>query len=273
MNIVNDEYRYAKDSFDRGDIANSLTSMRRIAELLADFYIQKFDLVDDFNKCKKSNPNLGSKVYLFRKRFGHLQKNKFAKRLLCFLDQAHEYGNKGAHSNITKDIQNDKYKAQYLISYYEEYIQDGYNKDYMESIIVDVTKEFDNHRIHISSCVNNQYLSARTDADCALQGNIENADSWETFFVTVDNDGWASFECHNKLYLTVEDDESRLYATAKEADYWEKFKIYRIEDKYCIKAKKNKKWLSCYIDSDDKQIQASINVVDAWETFKIEIIG
>lgn len=279
MNI-DDFYKNAIDCYERGNIVDSLANMRRIAELLAKFYIKKYNLTDAFNEQQKNNrnSNLFNSIVVFRNVYGHNHRG-FKKKLLCFLEQAQEYGNEGVHPTSNKNVAG--YKAEYLISYYGEYIKEKYEKDCINGsasqVFVDVTKCFNKHTICIYSCANNLYLSARADIiNAPIQCNIKNANLWETFFVTVNEDGWACFKCFNELYISVRKDlrenEPQLYAMAAHVNSWEKFKIYQIGNKYCIKAQANGEWLTCRLDINDMQIQASRNVVDLWETFGIKII-
>lgn len=141
----------------------------------------------------------------------------------------------------------------------------------------DVTAWFTDRRILLYSLAAGKFASARLDLkNEPVCCSTDNQLGWETFRVTADDEGLASFKAFNDRYLTVRLDVDKdlppVRATAPESLLWEKFSIYKTGRGYALKAACNGKWVTSRIDWDRNPLLASAPVPDSWELFDIRTV-
>ncbi|MBR1530363.1 MAG: hypothetical protein IJ642_13850 [Oscillospiraceae bacterium] len=290
MNTENlkENFQKAKRHIKNGDYNAAANQMRRIAEHLAMFYTEKYGLTNEVSKIlneKKVKTSFLAQTQALRKKV-YFKEGGFKRDVLVFLELSMKVGNPGSHGNYDLSEIED-YKVRFLAYFYEAYIKSTFEKEYADkfnqtSRLVDVTKKFNGKTISIFSCISKLFASAYDNLDGKpVFCNIEEQRAWESFFVQVNADGWATLRANteSRLYLMADLDENHDNAPVKansvNRQQWEMFKIYQTGDFYCIESQGNHKFLSCLGNREpDYPLYACCdrNKVDYWEKFEINIL-
>ncbi len=282
-NEIKRDFEDAKKQMDIDMLKSACNMMRSIAENIAAFYVTYYKLEEKYQGQKKKKniierrgkKNFGTCCNVLRYNPNH-SCMEFYRALMLFLDLAQMYGNDGSHAGAAPE----RWEAEMLVRFFEKNIWKQYQIDCgavekSKVSIEDVTEKFIMHSILLYSLAANKYASAREDFEgVPICCDTDNRDAWETYSVEVDKDGWASFRASNGYYLSVNLDEDKDYppirAIGPKSSDWEKFKIYKYDGHYALKAGCNNKWVTCRIDWDECPLYSACDSVDLWEEFDIK---
>lgn len=277
---VHRELREAKRSIESCNYFGAFVNMRKVAEEVSRFYVSRNgklgeQLKRELSKSSDERVTLQTYVRVLQACYGYISFNSFNKHLSLFVYQAAYLGNKGAHESDSQDAESSRYKAMYLVGFFEEYILPRYERDRERARYSDVTRDFAGRCVKIRSSMNQLYVSANEgERECPLQAIAKGASAWEFFSVVVDEEGWAAFRAdHSGMWVSVRADidegAAPLTASAHEPHLWEHFKIFSDGTHHFVQSRLNGKWLSCQVDQEGCAILASAPVRDAWEAFDI----
>lgn len=150
-------------------------------------------------------------------------------------------------------------------------------QDDQDDDMIDVTARFAGKRVTIRSVQNRCYLCAdSTLSNTPLTANRSAPLAWEVFtFSPITEDGWLGIRAHNGKYLTVKLNmpNAPLQAQKGFVQYAERFRIFRMQGVYYLKARVNNNWLSARINDSQLPVQACAEQALDWERFEINIIG
>ncbi|MFR4319471.1 MAG: fascin domain-containing protein [Eubacterium sp.] len=94
------------------------------------------------------------------------------------------------------------------------------------------TVKMANGKYNIKSVANDKYVVAENGGSDLIANRDSYSGAWETFFILNNDDGTVSIkaEANNKYVCAVLDEEKQL-TPKRWSSTWEKFKIYKINDK------------------------------------------
>lgn len=277
---VNQELCFAKQAIEGKDYCNALVSMRKVAEEVSKFYVSRNGKLGEVLKRElgaqnnKRSASIGTYSRALQTYYGGIKdRDSFNKHLSLFVYQAALFGNKGAHESGGGE--GERYKAVYMVSFFEEFILPTYERDQDRARYADVTRDFAGRRVKVRSAANQMYVSANEgERDSPLQATARGASAWEAFAVEVDKSGWAALRaCHSGMWVSARGDideaAAPLTASAQEPSRWEQFKVFSDGAHHYVRSRLNGRWVSCQIDSEKCEVLASAREQDAWEAFDI----
>jgi len=150
------------------------------------------------------------------------------------------------------------------------------------SVLIDVTRTFDNYTVSIRSIENKNYLGAdKSQPNTPIFAHRPVSERWEQFEVKVTQDGWAAFKaCNNDKYISVREDMPHrpLFASAKDIGEWECFKIFSYKGSFVLKARVSNMFIMPDIDRSitprgNVGLYAYVYEPREWEQFQIETVG